>query len=475
MTTIALVLAAGEGTRMKSKTPKVLHTVLGTPMISMVLNSAKAAGCDHSVVITGHEAEKVSAVLSDDVHTVFQPTRAGTANAVYVAKEKIEELLGHSLEASETTDPKNGVLVVLSGDTPCLTPETIKKLVDRTLESGAAATILTAEAENPCGYGRILRCDEHHINGVVEERDASPEQKLITEVNTGTYCFALDNLFDRLLRINNNNAQNELYLPDIIPVLLEDGMRVESISIEDAGEAAGVNTRVQLAEAVERTRQTINKKHMLNGVTIEVPSLTWISPEVTIEEDVVILSNCRITGKTSIASGALIGPDTRIENSQIGEKSCVDSSIVLDSKIEEGASIGPRAYLRPGCEIGRGAKVGTSVELKASKIGEGSKVPHLSYIGDAVIGTNVNVGAGTITCNYDGVNKSKTIIGDNVFVGSDVMLIAPVTIGDGAVIGASSAISKDVPANSLAVERSEQVIKENWTRKNQEGTNSCKS
>lgn len=465
MTTIALVLAAGEGTRMKSKTPKVLHTVLGTPMITMVLNSAKAAGCDESIVITGHESEKVEAVLDESVHPVFQPTRAGTADAVYVAKDKVEELLGRSLDNLEATNPERGVLVVLSGDTPCIKAETIKRLVDHTVETGAAATILTAISDDPTGYGRILRSDEGCICGVVEEKDADAKQKLITEVNTGTYCFALDNLFTRLTRVSNDNAQRELYLPDVIPVLLSDGMSVEAICIEDAGEAAGVNTRAQLADAVERTRKEINTKHMLNGVTIEVPALTWIAPEVTIEQDVIILSNARITGNTHIASGSIIGPDARIENSQIGENVRIDSSIILESEVHDGANIGPRSYLRPHCVIGKNAKIGTSVELKGSVVGEGSKIPHLSYVGDAVIGKNVNLGAGTITCNYDGKTKSKTIIGDNVFVGSDVMLIAPVTIGDGAMIGAASAISKDVPANSLALERAEQIIKEDWVPK----------
>lgn len=466
MQTIALVLAAGQGTRMKSQKPKVIHEILGIPMVELVIDAARQAGCNETVVITGHEAEQVEAVLPAGVHVVRQQQRIGTANAVAVAAEKVAELTGRADKAAET-DPHNGVLVVLSGDVPLLAANTIEKLVHTCVDTNSAMTVLTAVLPDANGYGRIIRDSETgEVLRIIEHKDATDAERAINEINTGIYCFALDNLFTRLALIDNNNAQGEYYLTDILALLKAAGQRVTAMAVENPDEVGGVNSRVQLADATALMQQRINRAHMIAGVTIVSPQTTWISPRVNLEPDVTVLPNTHILGTSYIASDAIIGPDTRIENSDIGVGSTIDSSIVLESTIRSNVSVGPRSYIRPKCLVEDGAKVGTSVEIKGTHIGRGSKVPHLSYVGDAEIGTNCNLGAGTITCNYDGYHKSRTILGDDVFVGSDSMLVAPVTIGSGAVIGAGSVITHEVPADALALERSEQIIKEGWAARN---------
>ncbi len=462
MQTIALVLAAGQGTRMKSHKPKVIHEIMGIPMVELVIDAARQAGCNETIVITGHEAEQVEAVLPAGVHVVRQEQRIGTANAVAVAADTVAELTGRADKASET-DPQNGVLVVLSGDVPLLAANTIEKLVRTCVESKSAMTVLTAVLPDASGYGRIIRdAETGEVLRIIEHKDATDQERAIKEINTGIYCFALDNLFTRLALIDNNNAQGEYYLTDILALLKAAGQRVTALAVENPEEVGGVNSRVQLADATALMQQRINRAHMIAGVTITSPQTTWISPRVNIEADVTVLPNSHILGTSYIASDVVIGPDTRIVNSDIGAGSVIDSSIVLDSTIRSNVSVGPRSYIRPKCLIEDGAKVGTSVEIKGTHIGKGSKVPHLSYVGDAEIGTNCNLGAGTITCNYDGFHKSHTVLGDDVFVGSDSMLVAPVHIGSGAVIGAGSVITHDVPADALALERSEQTIKEGW-------------
>lgn len=457
MSVTALVLAAGEGTRMKSKTPKVLHTVLGVSMLDLVLQSAADAGCGRRIVVVGHEGDKVAAALGEGVETITQEHRIGTANAVSIARDIV-------LSGGPTGDIAN-YLLVLSGDVPLLRPETLAELVSACKDAHAAASILTATLDDPFGYGRILRDSYGHISGIVEEKDATEEQKLIREINTGIYCFAIDGLFDRLEQIKNDNAQGEYYLPDVFPLLVDEGLAVVGLEVADSTEAGGVNSRVQLAEATALLRKRINAKWMVAGVTMIAPELTWISPMATLERDVTILPNTHIMGASVIEEDAILGPDSRIVNSHIKTGAHVDSSIVVDSVVGERAEIGPRSYLRPGNILEARTKVGTSVELKNTLVGVGTKIPHLSYIGDAIIGEHSNLGAGTITCNYDGYEKSKTIIGDNVFIGSDTMLIAPVTIGNGAATGASSAICMDVPADALAIERSDQRIIPEWAAK----------
>jgi len=437
---------------MKSTTPKVLHEILDAPLVHYVISAAQAAGCERTLVVTGHQRDEVEAILPDSVERVYQPERIGTANTVLVAEE--------ALAGAE------GKLVVLSGDVPLLRPETIEALMEA-CTSGFAMTVLTAHVDDPTGYGRILRNEYGGISGIVEDKDATEEQRRITEINTGIYCFELEGLFDRLRKIDNNNAQQEYYLTDIVQICMDEGASVGSITVSDASETLGVNSRVQLAAAARIMQRRINTDWMMAGVTMAAPDLCWIAPDVTLEPDTTLLPMTILSGATKIETGSVIGPDTRIVSSSIGAGSVVDSSIVLYAEVGQRANIGPRAYLRPGCVLEDDVKVGTSVELKGVHVGAGTKIPHLSYIGDAELGAGVNVGAGSITCNYDGHNKSRTTIGDGAFIGSDTMLVAPVTIGAHAATGAASAITKDVPDGALAVERSNQVIVEGWVERHQ--------
>jgi len=451
---IALIMAAGQGTRMKSRTPKVLHQILDTPLVHYVISAAEKAGCARTLVVTGHQRELVEAVLPDGVEKVFQPERIGTANTVLVAEE--------ALAGAE------GKLVVLSGDVPLLQPETIAALLDAC--TGHAMVVLTAHADDPRGYGRVLRNEYGAISGIVEEKDATEEQRRITEVNTGVYCFELEGLFDRLRRIDNDNTQQEYYLTDIVGVCVDEGASVGSITVADASETMGVNSRVQLAEASRVMQRRINEAWMTAGVTMAAPELCWIAPDVTLAPDTTLLPMTVLAGATKIEGDCVIGPDTRIVSSCIGAGSVVDSSIVRFCEVGERCSIGPRAYLRPGCVLENDVKIGTSVELKATRVGAGAKIPHLSYIGDAQVGPDVNIGAGSITCNYDGQKKHETRIGAGAFIGSDTMLVAPVEIGAGAVTGAGSTITKDIPDGALAVERNEQTIIEEWTKRHRKET-----
>ncbi len=447
MAATALILAAGEGTRMKSDTPKVAHRLLGVPMVSLVIATARAAGCDRVVVVTGHKAEVVEALIPGET-CVRQERQLGTGHAVMAAAEELAGV--------------KGSLVVLSGDTPLMSAETVAGLIALRESSGAAMTVLTTNMPDPAGYGRIVRDRDGEVEAIVEEKDATPEQRAITEVNTGTYCFDAAVLFAHLAKLSTDNAQGEYYLTDMLSVFRSEGMAVTASLTEDPFETIGVNSRVQLAEASAVLQHRINRAWMLEGVTMTDPSLVWIAPGVTIGRDVELLPMTFLMGDTTVGDRAVLGPNTRVTDSHIGAEAVVDSSVLVGAKVGPRATVGPVAYLRPGTVLEAGAKAGTSVEIKNSTVGENSKVPHLSYIGDARIGRDVNVGAGTITCNYDGVRKHPTVIGDGAFIGSDTMLVAPVEIGSGAVTGAGSAITRDVPAGSLAVERCEQRVLEGW-------------
>lgn len=449
MSAVALILAAGEGTRMRSDLPKVAHRVLGVPMVSLVTESAEKAGCE-VVVITGHKAEAVESLLSG-VTFVRQECQLGTAHAVLCAKDALEGV--------------EGSLVVLSGDTPLISPETIRSMIDLRESSSAAVMVLTAEVDDPSGYGRIVRGSDGTMLGIVEHKDATAEQLAIREVNTGTYCFDVQALFEHLDRVGSENSQGEFYLTDMVSLFHQEGLGVVSAKVEDPQELLGVNSRVQLAEATAWLQARINTQHMLAGVTMTDPSTVWIGPEVRIGRDVVIEPMTTILGATVIEDGCHIGPSSRIEDSEINVAARVDSSVVLSARIGQRATVGPFTYLRPGAVLMDGAKAGAFVEIKNSEVGPDSKVPHLSYIGDATIGRGVNIGAGSITCNYDGERKSKTIIEDGAFVGSDTMLIAPVRIGRGAVTAASSAISSDVPDGALGIERCEQREVPDWAKR----------
>jgi bifunctional UDP-N-acetylglucosamine pyrophosphorylase/glucosamine-1-phosphate N-acetyltransferase len=448
MQAAAIVLAAGEGTRMRSALPKVAHEVLGVALVRWVVEAVRTAGIERVVTVVGHGAEAVSALVTD-TETVVQEAQLGTGDAVRAAAAAFEGF--------------DGPVVVLSGDVPLVRPETIAALVGSWRASGAGCTLLTAFIPDPAGYGRVVRDEAGFVTGIVEQKDLAPGQLDICECSVGIYCFDSRALFDALAHITPANAQGEYYLTDVIALLHGEGRRVTGVVLDDVDESHGVNTRVQLAAVGRILQRRINERHMLDGVTMTDPDLVWVGPQVSIGRDVVIEPMTTISGATRVGEGAHIGPNTRIVDAAIGAGATVEQSIVRGATIGERATVGPNAFLRPGTVLGAGSRAGSFVEVKNSTIGEGSKVPHLSYIGDATIGTSVNVGAGSITCNYDGREKRRTVIGDGAFIGSDTMLVAPVVIGEGAVTGAGSAITKDVPAGALGIERSEQRNVEGWS------------
>lgn len=447
MKTSALILAAGAGTRMKSSKPKVAHTIMEKPLVRWVIDAAKTAGVDEVVTVVGHGRDVVEPLVSD-TSVVVQEEQLGTAHAVRIAQSAFE--------------PAEGSLVVLTGDSPLITTETIKSLIDTQQAEQAAVVVLTMHADNPFGYGRIIRDEAGQVCGIVEQKDCSPEQTQITECNSGFYCFDAKVLFEVLEEVSTNNAQNEYYLTDVLALAYERGMKVIGVEAQDTSECLGVNSRSQLAEATAHLQQRINRAHMDAGVTIMDPRTTWIGPDVIIESDVEILPMTFLSGSTSIKEGSVVGPNSRLTNTTVGHNCILEETVAIEAQIDDEATCGPRAYLRPGAHLCEGAKAGTHVEIKKSIIGKGSKVPHLSYIGDATVGSNVNIGAGTITCNYDGEKKWSTVIGDDCFIGSDCMLVAPVTIGENSLLGAGSVITKDVSAGALGLGRARQVEIAHW-------------
>jgi len=453
-TVTALILAAGAGTRMKSDKPKVVHKVLDIPMIQLVATAAKEAGCARILTIVGYKKEQVSAVLPKAVECVHQPEQKGTANAVVVAAD--------ALKGSD------GYLLVMCGDMPLLRPETLRQLIDVCRDRSMA--VLTAQVENPSGYGRIVRDETGSIAAIVEDKDASSAELMINEVNTGIYCFALKGLFERLEKIDNDNAQGEYYLTDMVKVCRGEGEDVIGLQLTEAEEAHGVNSRAQLAQAGALLQKRVNERLMEKGVSIVAPEMTWISPDCEIDHDVEILPNTIIACGTRIKTGSVIGPNSRLYAANVGANCTVEESVVRESCMGDACEIGPYAYIRPEVKLGDGVKIGTSVEVKKSTIDDGSKIPHLSYIGDATLGKKVNIGAGTITCNYDGMKKSQTVIDDGAFIGSDTMLVAPLNIGKNSITAAGSAIGEDVPDDSLALGRARQVNKDGWVRQNRENT-----
>ncbi len=438
----AVVLAAGEGTRMKSSLPKVLHPLCGKPLLLVLLDALREFKAERVLLVVGHQAEQVREAVGPGVEAVLQEERLGTGHAVMAA--------GPSL------GPGDENLLVLAGDIPLITPATLKAFYEQFSRSGAGASVLTMQLENPAGYGRVVRGPGGQVARIVEERDASAAERLITEVNSSIYLFKRPELFDCLERVGNDNRKREYYLTDVIELMLERGGQVTALQADEASEAMGINTRAQLAEAERIMRERINAGWMEKGVTVVDPRQTYIDLGVSIGQETVIHPFTFLTGATRVGRECSVGPFTRIADSTLGDRVTVTESVVRESSVEEGAAVGPYASLRPGTRISAGAKAGTFVEIKNSVVGRESKVPHLSYMGDAVIGEEVNVGAGSITCNYDGRQKHATVIEDGAFIGSDTMLIAPVRIGRGAVTGAGSAISKDVPPAALGVERSQQ-------------------
>mgnify|MGYP001943984782 CR=1 FL=1 len=447
----AVVLAAGMGSRMKSKLYKVLHPVCGKPMVQHVIDQLKQLDLNQIITVVGFGAEKVKEQLKDQTSYVLQEEQLGTGHAVQMA----EPHLGH----------KKGTTIVVCGDTPLLTADTLKQLMEFHEKEQAKATVLTALLEDPSGYGRIIRNPQGEVEKIVEHKDASDEEKLVNEINTGVYCFDNELLFNALKQVNNDNAQGEYYLPDVLAIAKENNEKVAAFTTMDFEETIGVNDRVALAMAEKIMRRRINEYHMRNGVTIIDPEQTYIGADVVIESDVVIEPGSKIIGQSIIKSNAVIGLNCEIENSYIGEYTEIKQSVVTDSKIGNYVKVGPFAHIRPESELKDNVKIGNFVEVKKSIIDENSKASHLTYLGDSEIGKDVNIGCGTITVNYDGKNKYKTIIEDEAFIGCNSNLVAPVTVKKGAYVAAGSTITKDVPEKALAIARSRQENKEGYVER----------
>jgi len=460
--TAVVVLAAGQGTRMKSTLPKVLHQVAGRSLLDHVLHAASGLNAQNTIVVVGHGRELVSENLAAHwpmATTAFQADQKGTGHAVAVALESVAHVSG-------------GNVLVLAGDTPLLTSEDLSALTSA--HSGAAATVLTARLANPFGYGRIVRDSDGNVNAIVEERDATEAQRAIDEVNSGVYIFDLDLLRDALSQVGSSNDQGEQYLTDVIGVLRNAGHVVRGTETHEA-HILGVNDRLQLAAAGAILRERINDAWMLAGVTMIDPTTVWIDSSVTIETDAVILPNVMLTGATTVAARATVGPDCTLHDTVVGPEASVVRATAHSAVIGDHATVGPYTYLRPGTVLGAGAKAGGFVEMKNAQLGDGAKVPHLSYVGDATIGEGTNIGAATVFVNYDGIEKHHTTIGRHVRVGSDSMLVAPITIGDGAYTAAGSVITDNVPAGAMAVARARQRNIVDWVVRRRPGSKSAQA
>ncbi len=445
---LALILAAGKGTRMKSERPKVLHKVNGKPMLERVTNVLENIGVNKKLYILGHKKEEVLEVMGNVEH-VIQEEQLGTGHAVLIAKEKIKEL-------------KDDVLITC-GDTPLLTEKTLGELKKLFYEKNLDCIILSCKVQNPFAYGRIIKENGQVVN-IVEEKEATPEQKLINEINTGVYIFKHDKLVDAISKIDNNNSKGEYYLTDAVKILSDEGSKVDTYQIFDEEETLGVNSKEQLAQANKILRNRKNLELMDNGVIFIDPETAYIEENVEIGEDTVIYPNVTIEGNTKIGKDCKILGNTRIENSIISDNVKIEASVVENSLVEEGVTVGPFAHLRPKAHLKENVHVGNFVEIKNAILEKGVKTGHLTYIGDANIGENTNIGAGTITCNYDGKNKHKTDIGANSFIGSNSILVAPVKIGEKTFTAAGSVITEDVPNNTLAFGRARQTNKEGWNK-----------
>lgn len=450
MRTTAIILAAGQGTRMKSKLPKVLHRVLGKPMVQWVIDCLTAAGVTDKITVLGHGAEQVATVVAEQTSIVYQTEQLGTGHAV--------------MQGVKALGVENDCVIVICGDTPLLQANTIKSLLAKHNAEKNMVTVLTAQASDPTGYGRIVR-NGAQIEAIVEQKDATEEEKTITEINTGTYCFNQQFLLQYLPTLTTNNAQKEYYLTDLIKIANQNQFPVGGYQLDDFSESLGVNNRVQLAQAEQVLRQRKCNEVMLAGVTLIDPASTYIGADVVIGNDTIIYPNVVLEGATVIGSDNIIGMNCRFVDSIIGDNNDIQSTTIVESTVGNGCKIGPMAYLRPGTVLADQVKIGDFVEVKKSKIGTGTKIPHLSYVGDAVVGSSVNIGCGTITCNYDGVNKYQTTIKDNAFIGSNTNLVAPVVVEEKAFIGAGSTITKDVPADTLAVVRGELRLKDDWSKR----------
>jgi bifunctional UDP-N-acetylglucosamine pyrophosphorylase / glucosamine-1-phosphate N-acetyltransferase len=462
--TAAIVLASGEGTRMRSALPKVLHPIAGRPLLGHAVHAAGALEPEHLVVVVGHERKRVGEAvdgladeLSRPVLVAEQPQKQGTGHAVGCAVDALPAGL-------------SGPVLVTYGDVPLLEPATLDALLAEHTAAGAAVTVLTTELADPTGYGRILRDDAGGVRAIVEQADASPEQRAIREVNSGVYAFDGAFLTAGLARLGTDNSQGEKYLTDLIGIAHADGLGVRGLRCTDSWQVNGVNDRVQLAAVRAELNRRVLDAWMRAGVTVVEPASTWVDVQVSLSPDVVLHPGIQLHGRTTVAEGAEIGPDTTLTDCAIGAGALVVRTHGTGARIGPGASVGPFAYLRPGTVLGEHGKIGTFVEVKNSDIGAGTKVPHLSYVGDATIGEQSNIGAGTVFVNYDGVRKHRSVVGSHVKSGSDVLYVAPVTVGDGAYAGAGAVLREDVPPGALSVSAGEQRIIEGWVARKRPGT-----
>ncbi len=453
------ILAAGEGTRMRSKTPKVLHGLGGRSMLGHALDAARGVDPAYLLVVVGHAHDLVSAeVCRHDpaARPVVQQPQNGTGHAVRLALEEVPDLAG--------------TVIVIPGDAPLLTADTLRTLVEQHQTAGNAATLLTASRPDATGYGRVLRDEAGAVLAVVEDRDATPQQRLVREVATSVYAFEADRLRAALGQLSTDNAQGEEYLTDVIGLLVAAGRGVGAVVAADWTETTGVNDRVQLAAARAALRDRLLRGWMLAGVTVTDPATTWLGVDVVLEPDVTVHQNTQLHGHTVIRSGAVVGPNTTLTDTEVGADATVLATTATGATIGPAATVGPYTYLRPGTRLGRGAKAGAYVEMKAADIGDGAKVPHLSYVGDAAVGARSNVGAATVFVNYDGARKHRTVVGEDVRIGSDTMLVAPVTVGDGAYTAAGSVITDDVPPGAMGVGRARQRNIDGWVGRRRPGS-----
>ncbi|GGX92142.1 bifunctional UDP-N-acetylglucosamine diphosphorylase/glucosamine-1-phosphate N-acetyltransferase GlmU [Streptomyces fructofermentans] len=461
-----VVLAAGEGTRMKSATPKVLHDICGRSLVGHVLAAARELEPEHLVVVVGHAREQVTAHLAETapgVRTAVQAEQNGTGHAVRMALEELGGVV-------------DGTVVVVCGDTPLLGGATLRSLAATHSGDGNAVTVLTAEVPDATGYGRIVRDDvSGAVTAIVEHKDASESQRAIREINSGVFAFDGQLLADALGKVRTDNSQGEEYLTDVLGILREAGHRVGACVAGDHREIAGINNRVQLAEARRSLNDRLLERAMLAGVTVVDPATTWVDVAVTFEQDAVVHPGTQLQGATHLGEGCEVGPNSRLRDTAVGAGARVDNTVADGAEVGERASVGPYAYLRPGTRLGMKAKVGTYVETKNAVIGEGTKVPHLSYVGDATIGDHTNIGAASVFVNYDGEAKHHTTVGSHCKTGSDNMFVAPVTVGDGAYTAAGSVITKDVPPGSLAVARGQQRNIEGWVARKRPGSAAAKA
>ena len=449
----AVVLAAGAGTRMRSTTPKVLHPLGGETMLAHVLRATRQLSPASTLVVVGHGRDQVTAALPADAAAVVQDRQGGT---------------GHAVRTALDAHPAEGIVVVVPGDAPLLRGETLAALVDYHRRRGGSATVMTARMTDPTGYGRVVRDSDGGVGAIVEERDADDTQRAIDEVAVSVYAFAAGPLRAALTKLTTNNAQGQEYLTDVVGLLRAEGHGVVAAVIRDAGEVQGVNDRIQLATAARMLRDRLVRQAMLAGVTIVDPETTWLDADVSFEPDAVIEPNTQLRGRTHLAAGCVVGPNATLTDTSVGSGAVITASTCTSATVGAGATVGPYAHLRPGTVLGVHAKAGAFVETKAADIGDGAKVPHLAYVGDATVGARSNIGCGTVFVNYDGVRKSRTAVGADVRIGANNSLIAPLAVGDGAYTGADAVIRHDVAAGALAYSSNEQVTREGWVAHNRD-------